>query len=171
MNNYQKLAFVFFSFVFVNPTFGQICRDQIPESTPTEQFEVHDDGTVSDTKTGLMWQRCNVGQNWDGNTCSGFGGWFSVHEIFNVAKQSETAGYDDWRLPNFKELFSIVETSCRQPAINAVIFPNTSSNLHWTSTPSIETTGQFHQVFFQDGQTGDFWTSSSRVRLVRDVQD
>lgn len=55
-------------------------RGHNAESTPAQSREVavagrryvlHVDGTVTDTRTGLMWMRCCVGQTWDGATCRG----------------------------------------------------------------------------------------------------
>jgi hypothetical protein len=66
---------------------------------------------VKDTKTRLIWQRCSVGQNWDGMTCSGR----AVSRLFteatdivkneNVARMA--APLTAWRLPTFDELVSL----------------------------------------------------------------
>ncbi|KOR27965.1 hypothetical protein TI04_12110, partial [Achromatium sp. WMS2] len=34
-------------------------------------YLIHPDGTVTDTRNGLMWKRCAEGQTWDGKTCVG----------------------------------------------------------------------------------------------------
>ena len=46
-----------------------------------------------------------------------------------------TGGHSDWRLPTKKELESLVETGCANPAINTTLFPNTPSSWNWNSTP------------------------------------
>ncbi|MCY1722381.1 DUF1566 domain-containing protein [Prolixibacteraceae bacterium Z1-6] len=55
------------------------------------------DGTVSDLATGLMWQKAD-----DGNS-------YNWEEALDYAWNLELAGYSDWRLPDAKELQSIVD--------------------------------------------------------------
>ncbi|MBT8332490.1 MAG: DUF1566 domain-containing protein [Deltaproteobacteria bacterium] len=55
------------------------------------------DGTVTDDTAGLMWQQADNGSGMD---------W---EEALAYAEGSTVAGYDDWRLPNVKELQSIVD--------------------------------------------------------------
>ncbi|GAA6138852.1 hypothetical protein NBRC116583_25990 [Arenicella sp. 4NH20-0111] len=103
---------------------GQICHSEteIAASTPTNQFIVHGDGTVSDKKTGLMWKQCSEGQS--GSACStGSATNYEWDEALFAAQSSSTANYDDWRLPTYKELYSLVEHRCYHPAINLSVFP------------------------------------------------
>lgn len=57
------------------------------------------DGTVTDLSTGLMWQQgdSSKGMNWE--------------EALKYAENLIIAGLNDWRLPNAKELQSIVDYS------------------------------------------------------------
>lgn len=65
-------------------------------------FVDNGDGTVSDLATGLMWLQDDVlNVNWQ--------------QALAWAENLEYAGYADWRLPNAKELQSIVDYS-RSPA-------------------------------------------------------
>lgn len=57
------------------------------------------DSTATDVATGLMWQLADDGTSRD---------W---EEALAYAEKLELAGYDDWRLPNVKELQSIVDYS------------------------------------------------------------
>jgi len=62
-------------------------------------FIDNEDGTVTDLSTGLMWQMSDGGQarNWE--------------SALEYAENLELAGYSDWRLPNVKELESIIDYS------------------------------------------------------------
>jgi hypothetical protein len=72
------------------------------------EYRDNGDGTVSDNVTGLMWQRADDGElrNWEAALayCEGL----------------ELAGHDDWRLPNVRELESIVDRSRYNPSIDPV---------------------------------------------------
>ncbi|MDO8943993.1 MAG: hypothetical protein Q7U75_12470, partial [Desulfobacterales bacterium] len=51
---------------------AQICKpENIPASTPSADFILHRDGTATHKRTGLIWMRCALGTQWDGNTCTG----------------------------------------------------------------------------------------------------
>jgi hypothetical protein len=104
------------------------------------------DGTVTDNNTGLMWQKCSVGQNNDAScsgTASGFN-WFTATGTYNNVNNpsslnacgSVVSGYNDWRLPTNKELVTIVDYALAYPGptINSTIFPNTLAWGYWTST-------------------------------------
>ena len=62
-------------------------------------FADNSDGTITDNSTGLMWQKSDDGvpRNWE--------------EALAYAENLSLAGHDDWRLPNAKELESIVNYS------------------------------------------------------------
>jgi hypothetical protein len=87
-------------------------------------FVDNNDGTVTDKATGLMWQKTD-----DGNT-------YNWVEALQVAKNSKIAGHEDWRLPNTKELQSIVDYDKETfPAIDENFFECTNEDSwFWSST-------------------------------------
>jgi hypothetical protein len=83
------------------------------------------DGTVTDPKTGLTWMRCSMGQTWDGNTCIGTASTYTFDGANALTGRVTFAGKNDWRLPNIRELQSIVNRSATDPSIDSFVFPNT----------------------------------------------
>jgi hypothetical protein len=146
------------------------CRDTITPSTPTSRFIVHDNGTVTDTQTDLMWQRCSLGQSWDGNTCRGDAANYTWQAALTAAQSDEFAGMRNWVLPNIKQLMSIVELACYNPAINSSIFPNTPNNFFWTSSPYVDYSAEAWRVGFIYGELTNLNSFLSYVRLVRSGQ-
>ena len=69
-------------------------------------FVDNGDGTVTDRATGLMWMQMDSG--FFGVNTSGDGG-MNWEESLAWAEALEYAGFDDWRLPNAKELQGIVD--------------------------------------------------------------
>jgi hypothetical protein len=55
------------------------------------------------------------------------------------AKTSTFAGYDDWRLPNIKELMTIVDFDSAGTTTNQATFPGVTMSV-WTSSPVIGAT-------------------------------
>ena len=142
---------------------AQTCNSAIAESTPDIRFVVSD-GEVTDLVTNLTWKRCAEGKVWNSTTSSCAGTALSL--TWNLALAEPTG---DWRVPNIKELLSIVEVSCGFPAINETIFPDTSNNFFWTSSPYINN-DQAWSVLFEDGNDeGGNKNSGASVRLVRDA--
>lgn len=111
------------------------------ETAPASKFNVNNDGTVLDKETGLMWMRCTDGLS--GTDCkSGKANEYDWSKAVERAKQINIngfAGYKDWRIPNERELFSIVEHRCERPAVNIAIFPNTQNKWYWTSNDTNST--------------------------------
>jgi len=99
-------------------------------------FTDNGDGTVTDQKTNLVWQKCTKDQATQ-PTCTGLAlqaTWVDALAYCNsLTLAGKTAG--QWRLPSVNELNSIVDESVVNPSINATFFPATIvSNYYWTST-------------------------------------
>ena len=102
-------------------------------------FIDYGDGTITDNATGLMWQQSDseTGLNWE--------------EALNWVAQKNTdsyLGYNDWRLPNAKELQSIVDYT-RSPATtnSAAIDPL------FTCSVIIDEGGEDNYPFYWTGTT------------------
>ncbi len=145
----------------------------IIDTTPTVDFTDHGDGTVTHTQTGLMWKRCSEGQVWDGTTCTGSATTFtwqgSLQQAETLNNETGYATFTDWRVPNIKELKSIVEMQCIQPSINSTIFPVTiNTGWYWSSSPYAGLGSYAWGVYFYVGNDGTLKKSLDHyVRLVR----
>ena len=140
----------------------------VPASTPVADFLARDDGTVLHAPSRRLWQRCALGQAWDGASCTGTPDRLSWSAALAAAEAHEQAGFDDWRLPNRKELASIIEDRCFLPAINVAVFPLAPGDVYWTASPLHDGLEQAWRVDFADGRIEAVATSSLHVvRLVR----
>lgn len=126
----------------------------------------NNDGTVTDSRTGLTWMRCSLGQTWDGTTCIGRA---DTHDWGSARVLSlEFADHCDWRLPEIEELKSIVDQSRRDPAIDIGAFPNSPSHFFWSSSLKDGKYRTASYVNFDDGNDGVYTcTDRNCVRLVR----
>ncbi|MHC4432378.1 MAG: Lcl C-terminal domain-containing protein, partial [Planctomycetota bacterium] len=69
-------------------------------------FKDNGNGTVTDRATGLMWMKVDSGGLKAGRNRDGKLNW---QEALAWSENLQYAGYSDWRLPNVKELQSIVD--------------------------------------------------------------
>lgn len=148
---------------------AQTCHPNIRATAPTSRYTVNTNGTVLDKRTGLMWKRCAEGLS--GTGCStGFPTYTDWGGALNLATGSAFAGYRDWRVPNHKELMSLVEDKCYGPAINLSVFPG-MPNWYWSSSPHADIANGAWIVGFDYGEPYINTRDTSRtVRLVRGGQ-
>ncbi|MBI4740856.1 MAG: DUF1566 domain-containing protein [Betaproteobacteria bacterium] len=136
-------------------------------------FTDNGDGTVTDTRTGLVWMRCALGQTWSGTACTGTAAAYSWDQAASLTLTY--AGRSDWRLPWVRELHSIVDYTTFSPAIDGGAFPATPSSYFWSESPNIYFFCYAWSVDFYSGgdsysreRCGD--TTRGHVRLVRREQ-
>ena len=154
---------------------AQTCKpESIPATTPNSRYVDQGDGTVTDKTTGLMWKRCAEGQYWDvlAATCKGNAyqmNWLVALKRSDINNQLLFAGKTDWRVPSIKELASLVEEQCIEPAINLTIFPATEPTLFWSSSPLVNAyAGHVWLIQFRDGNDiRNRKDITASVRLVR----
>lgn len=103
---------------------------EIPCPEPGEQFYGQDaqykgnqpryvdngDGTVTDLNTGLMWTKS---PDLNGDGVIDANDKLTYEEALAMAENLTFAGYDDWRIPSIKELYSLIDFSGRDPSPNS----------------------------------------------------
>lgn len=135
------------------------------------RYQLSADGQeVTDTQTNLIWRRCAEGMSWSGGTCSGTTTEYTHGAALIRAASEATSSGKAWRLPNVKELASIVDRSRMNPAIDITAFPGTPSSAFYSSSPYARAylyTAWF--VYFAAGTVDDNFGGLA-VRLVRSGQ-
>ena len=116
------------------------------------RFTVNADGTVTDTKLGLIWSQKTIAEDVD----------------HDEAKEAVAAFGEGWRLPTRQELESLLDLSRYNPAIDTEVFPDTKSDDYWTDTPTAWNTAAVWVVIFGYGAVGDGGRGNlACVRAVR----
>jgi len=125
---------------------------------------INNDGTVTDKSTNLMWQQA-TGNNGVAMTWKA-----ALAYCQSLNLNGGYAGHTDWRLPNIRELASLVDLSRYYPAIDPK-FPDTKSSNYWSSSTSAFSTRSACYVNFYYGNDNFLYKSNSYyVRCVRGGQ-
>lgn len=148
-------------------------------------FTTKEGHLVWDKATKLVWQRCSVGQTWNGKTCTGNAQKFT----FDQAQQQAGNG---WRVPTLREFSSLlycsqggkrrladpenpsafIGVSCSnessKPTINTWAFPEFPNRVFWSSSAA---DGPW-TLEFNTGNAFNRWVFSAEffVLLTRDNQ-
>ena len=182
------LSFMLLGCLATNAVATQLCQDRINLSAPSSRYLFTEDGAlVTDTVTGLIWQRCLLGQIFSNggtpdfphdDTCanapSAQASWaMSLLATATFNMQELAAGRSAfWRVPNIKELATTQELKCVFPAVNPLVFPSLPAGaFQWSSTTTFNLGTPTTWAFFVDsGNLGSVssQTTSGYVRLVRD---
>jgi len=109
------------------------------QSGSVDHFIINGNGTVTDTDTGLMWQQDTATNTMD---------WRSA---LSYCEALDLGGYNDWRLPNIKELSSIADLNRYDPAIETDYFPDTVLANYWSSTTYASRTNRTWLLNFHNG--------------------
>ena len=109
------------------PGSGQDAAFRIGLAWPRPRFEVRGE-TVYDALTGLCWSR-------DANPAGFPLTWVEAFDRVGDLNRRGFCGHDDWRLPNRRELRSLVSHQTRRPALpEGHPFRNVFSGWYWSST-------------------------------------
>ncbi len=120
-------------------------------------FTDNGNGTVTDSATGLIWQKCSAGLGTTvGNCSTGSISSYTWSIAISYCEGLTLGGRSDWRLPNINELRSIIDyTKSSNPTIDSPAFPNTLSVYYWSSsTSSVGDTNGAWYVDFGKGDVG-----------------
>lgn len=149
---------------------AQQCDDSKNLARDSSRFDVNNNGTVTDIESGLTWQRCAVGQRWQGGACVGEAKPLTWNEARALIKpgQERQHGQAAWRIPKLTEIAGIADIRCRSPRIDLSIFPGTLAKPYWTAN---NTPGGREQAFtLSFGPEGVSRTPKSEKHYVRLVQ-
>lgn len=133
---------------------AQTCYDTLTATSLVENFSLLSNGLAQDKTTGLMWMRCAYGQSWDNtnSTCTGSPQQITWQDALQASVSVSDGGYTDWRLPNVKEIATIVEKSCVDPSLNETVFPASSSENYWTSSTVVGDASYAWGMAFYNGR-------------------
>ena len=137
------------------------------------------DGTITDLNTGLMWEKKS-----DDDSIHDKDATYTWDQAFTAhvagLNASSFAGYDDWRVPNYKELVSILDLEENTPSVDAAFNTGcvggcdvstcscTATSYYWSSTTLASSPAFGWAVNFTTGDpTGRTKTLSHQVRAVR----
>ena len=121
----------------------------------------HEDGTITDTKTGLMWTKkdsyADLGKCLDWNASK------------NYVSLLTTGGYSNWHLPTVKEYKGIYEKSKNNNGLHFdSIFAVENGNFYWSSETVGSEKARF--VFFLNGYVFEYYRGSCYAKGVRAVR-
>jgi hypothetical protein len=143
----------------------------------TLRYKVGLDGTIRDKRTGLIWEvKCASGcgglhdvdntYRWSGDgTQETIWDWL---DAINAEGGSGYAGHKDWRIPNERELQSLVDFGRSAPAIDAIFNP-TSPSAYWSSTTDADDASVAWFVHFVGG-SADIFDKRANSLFVRAVR-
>lgn len=119
---------------------------------PSPRFNDNGDGTVTDNLTGLIWLKLAE--------CFGMRAWEQALADANGLMAGSCGLSDgsvatDWRLPNVKELLSLVDYSEFNPALTqAHPFTDVQNSTYWSSTSDVSSPDRAFNVGMAFGFTG-----------------
>ncbi len=166
----------------VIPCAGTGQDGELQEGAPLAYVD-NGDGTVTDVNTGLMWEKLsNDGTVHDQDNTYTWANAFAGHVA--TLNDARFAGHDDWRLPNVRELQSILDYDTIQPAVtpafddhcspgcSATTCSCTFSGDYWSSTSSVSGASNAWFVGFLNANVDAFGRSGGKsgtasVRAVR----
>lgn len=130
------------------PTSGQVTKENFVyfvrgnKDYGINNYKDNGDNTITDNATGLMWSKDDSGSGMN---------WEDALSFAQTKNANSYLGYDDWRLPNAKEMQSIVDYS-KAPSS--------------TGTAAIDPIFNITQISNEAGDSDFpwFWTGTTHIR-------
>lgn len=155
-------------------------QDGESQAGATLAYVDNGDGTITDVNTGLMWEKLSDDASiHDKDNTFTWANTFAVKmAVLNAG--GGFAGHNDWRVPNKKELESILNAEVHNPAVSGVFNTGcvpaatvltgscTRSSYHWSSSTYAYDPTRAWRVGFDFGAVGaGFKADALYVRAVR----
>ncbi|MBS3809348.1 MAG: DUF1566 domain-containing protein [Desulfobacterales bacterium] len=114
--------------------------------------------TVYDKLTGLTWTRSAAGHDH-------FLNWYDAIEAVKKMNREKAHGYNNWRMPDIRELESLVDLGSHSPAIEEKHPFSNVEMFYWSSTTSMYETRYAWALYLQDGAAGVGFKANSGFHL------
>jgi hypothetical protein len=119
------------------PQWQREVRAAAPSDQPHELID-NSDGTITDYRTGLVWQKASDGER------------RAFADAVDYCERLSLRDHWDWRLPTVEELRSIVLAGHR-PAVDDRLFPTAPDGRYWTRTEYLGQPEVAYTVDFASG--------------------
>lgn len=134
-----------------------LTRPIVKGAVGNTRFVINGDGTITDSATGLMWIRAP--QTAPGAPFNGKMSW--ANAIINCEALTY-AGHNDWRLPNVKEMVSILDFENATPPVDGGIFTDYEpAQTYWTSTTDRGTPTRAWRISAGSGYV--YWAAKTSI--------
>lgn len=140
-------------------------------ATYAPALQDNNDGTISDTVNGLVWQKCQMGETFNTGThiCQGSGSTSTWQAALSFCNSLVWAGRSNWRLPSINELVSITDLTTSMPAINTTYFSTATVNNYFSSTTNASFPTAMEYIYLASGILNNQpKTSTYEARCVTD---
>ena len=120
-------------------------------------FKDNGDDTVTDERTGLMWQQDDDGKE------------YTHKSAIRFCENLSLAGFSDWHLPDIDALKTLLwKEKASRPYIDTAFFPSARSNWYWSSSVHVSKSDKAWSVDFFNGNVS--WHYQAYEHYVRCVR-
>ena len=130
-----------------------------------DRYQDLGDGNILDKTTHLVWRQCSEGMSYDSSSqsCTGIPNTFNWHDALVQADLVTHGIYSDWRVPNIKELASIIEHDKQSPAVHDIFASGVVDSYYFSSSPA----RHYERLYWSDSAGNDCYPSNSNFSYIR----